>query len=133
MAQHGSLLQSRFLRTKPPPRSAKSTLQFSVSYDRAFGRRRLAAAFDAPSAKPALSTPHGKRRQAAALQKADSECFSFCETDRLGGLISVPADSDELLAAFRAEIETQLLIDVVADLVACGVFQAFENVLDLFE
>ena len=39
----------------------------------------------------------------------------------------------EFFAAFRAEIETQLLVHVVADQVVVGVFQGFQNILNFLE
>jgi hypothetical protein len=39
----------------------------------------------------------------------------------------------KFFATFRAEIETQLPVYVIADLVVVGVFQGFENVLNFLE
>ena len=58
------------------------------------------------------------------LVRAESE--GFCGFAAEGIL-------QEFFAAFRAEIETQLLVHVVADLVVVGVIQAFENILNFLE
>jgi hypothetical protein len=39
----------------------------------------------------------------------------------------------EFFVTFRAKIETQLLVHVIADQVVVGVFQGFENVLNFLE
>jgi hypothetical protein len=58
----------------------------------------------------------------------------LAEADRLDQR-DLPAQGvlEKLLAAFGTEVEAQLLINVGADLIVFGVFQAFEDVLDFLE
>jgi hypothetical protein len=61
-------------------------------------------------------------------------CSVLAEPDRLGdGDLPAQGILEELLSALGAEVESQLLIHVGADLIVFDVFQALENVLDFLE
>jgi hypothetical protein len=66
------------------------------------------------------------------MKEVGYEASVAAEPERLDGL-AAQGVLDELAATVGTEIESQLLIDVVADLVAGGIFHAFQNVLDFFQ
>ncbi len=55
------------------------------------------------------------------------------KAERCFGGFAAQGILDEFATAFGAKIESQLLVDIVADLIVVGVIKTFQNILYLFE